>query len=258
MNDKKLEKINNVAKKIFLKKGYSETKIADIAHEADLSVGTIYKYYKSKKELFDSLGIPEKESYRPEFNKKKQEVLKAAIKLFGEKGFSRTTMDDISGQLGLSKAALYQYFNSKEEILLSITKESEMHLLLSNLSEHHPTAGNLGSIDEIGYEFLAMYNRPEKINLLRTIICESPYFPELGRLVYKETIEDAFNKVAMYLQKTINNKELNTKFAARTFLGMLLSFVIIDRLINNSEGEFSEEEVVSGVVDIFLHGVNRK
>lgn len=257
MNDNKLERINNVAKELFIKKGYLETKMSEIAHEANLSVGTLYKYYKSKKELFNYLGIPEKESFRPEFEKKKQDIIKIALKLFGEKGFSRTTMDDISRQLGLSKAALYQYFSSKEELLLSIAKESEMHSLLTNLSELNSIVEHTNSIEEIGFEFLAMYNQPEKINLLRTIICESPHFPELGRLVYKETIEDAFNKIAMYLQKTNITEELNSKFAARAFLGMFLSFVIIDKLINNTEGEFSEEEIVSGVVDIFLHGIRK-
>lgn len=255
LNDNKLERINSVAKDIFIKKGYAETKMSEIAHKADLSVGTLYRHYKSKKELFDSLGIPEKETFRPEFEKKRMEIVKVALTLFGEKGFNRTTMDDISQQIGLSKSALYQYFNNKEEILLSIAKGSEMHSLLNDLSKPNSMGGDINSIDEIGFEFLAMFNQPEKINLLRTVICESTNYPELGHLFYQETIENAFNKVAMYIRKMNVSERLNSKFAARVFLGMLLSFVITDKLINNSEGEFSEAEIVSGIVDIFLNGI---
>lgn len=255
MLNNKIERINLFAKDIFMKKGYTETRMTDIAINAEVSVGTIYRYYKNKKELFDSLEIPEKESFRPIFEMKKQEILSNALKLFGEKGYSRATMDDISKEIGLSKASLYQYFTSKEEMLLSVVKNSEMHSLISNLPVTNSKKQGVNSIEEIGFEFLNMYNQPAKINLLKTIICESSNFPELGQLVYKNTIEDAFNKVAKVLESTMSNKIVNPKFAARAFLGMLLSFVIVDKLINNSDSSFSHEEIVNGVVDIFLNGI---
>ncbi len=255
MQDSKLERINLVAKTIFTKRGYAETRITDIANKAEVSVGTIYKYYKNKKELFDSLDIPDKESFRPLFEMKKQEILSTALKLFGEKGYCRATMDDISGELGLSKASLYQYFSNKEEMLLSIAKSSEMHSLLSNLPIANSKDLGVSSIEEIGFEFLNMYKQPEKINLLRTIICEAPNYPELGRMIYLNTIDDAFNKVAKFLGSTMPDQITSPKFAARAFLGMLLSFVVVDRLINGSEDSYSQEEIVTGVVDIFLNGI---
>ena len=260
-NDK-LEDIRQAAIVVFSEKGYAEAKISDIAIQAGVSAGTIYNYFKSKKELFDSLNLPQLEDLRPEYAQKRQDILQTALRLFGQTGYTGTTMDDIAHRLGLSKAALYQYFDSKEEIFASLVRESKIMSMITDLPEREP-AGELSSfIKEIGLEFMDMYNEPEKLNLLRTIICESPRFPELGRLIFDQTIDQANNKVASYLQKAQDAGrigDINPKFAARTFLGMLLSFVIVDKLINNAEGEeFAQQEIVTGAVEIFLNGIGTR
>jgi AcrR family transcriptional regulator len=51
---------------------------------------------------------------------KKLELIEAAIKLFAEKGFQSTSVQDIVTEYGISKGAFYNYFSSKEELLLAI------------------------------------------------------------------------------------------------------------------------------------------
>lgn len=47
----------------------------------------------------------------------KNKIINAAAKLFSEKGYEETTMQDIMLLSGLSKGAIYHYFKSKQEIL---------------------------------------------------------------------------------------------------------------------------------------------
>lgn len=61
----------------------------------------------------------------PDQNKKireetRQQIKDAAFELFGEKGFSDTSVRAIARKAGKSKGLIYHYFQSKEEILLSI------------------------------------------------------------------------------------------------------------------------------------------
>lgn len=44
--------ILNAAEKLFLSKGYNDTKIEEIAYEASLSKGTVYNYFDSKEQLY--------------------------------------------------------------------------------------------------------------------------------------------------------------------------------------------------------------
>lgn len=48
---------------------------------------------------------------------KREAVLKAAARLFNEKGFHATSLDDVARQLNVTKPTLYHYFRSKDEVL---------------------------------------------------------------------------------------------------------------------------------------------
>lgn len=50
----------------------------------------------------------------------RREILRTAARLFQERGYDATSMQDIASSLELSKAALYHHFESKEEILFQI------------------------------------------------------------------------------------------------------------------------------------------
>jgi TetR/AcrR family fatty acid metabolism transcriptional regulator len=52
--------------------------------------------------------------------KARDRIIQSAKKLFAEQGFQKTTVVDISKQAGLSEAALYEYFQGKEDLLLTI------------------------------------------------------------------------------------------------------------------------------------------
>jgi TetR/AcrR family fatty acid metabolism transcriptional regulator len=47
-------------------------------------------------------------------------IIESAKKLFADQGYQKTTVVDISRQAGLSEAALYDYFQGKEDLLLTI------------------------------------------------------------------------------------------------------------------------------------------
>lgn len=50
----------------------------------------------------------------------KNRIIESAKKLFADQGYQKTTVADISRQAGLSEAALYDYFQGKEDLLLTI------------------------------------------------------------------------------------------------------------------------------------------
>ena len=55
---------------------------------------------------------------------KQEEILRAASQLFEQKGFAATSVQDIADRVGLQKASLYYYVESKEEILFRIAREA--------------------------------------------------------------------------------------------------------------------------------------
>lgn len=66
---------------------------------------------------------------------RRSEILSAATKVFGAKGFDGTRMDDIAAEAGLAKATVYVYFQSKDEIYEEAVGQALAELVM--LTEQH-------------------------------------------------------------------------------------------------------------------------
>ncbi len=54
----------------------------------------------------------------------RQDILEAAAKIFSEKGFHATSMQDIAEAVHLQKASIYHHFSSKQDILVDILDQA--------------------------------------------------------------------------------------------------------------------------------------
>lgn len=61
---------------------------------------------------------------RDKRERRRAEILRAALRAFRDKGYHGTTLDDIAERVGVGKTALYHYFPDKEAILYECHRES--------------------------------------------------------------------------------------------------------------------------------------
>jgi len=91
-------------------------------------------------------GIPLTEE---EQTRRRQEIFDASVHLFVEKGFAETSMREIAAAAGIGKATLYDYFKTKDDILLSFF-EREVRALADRAAviacQELPTAEKLRRI----------------------------------------------------------------------------------------------------------------
>src|SRR5216110_1790752 len=64
-------------------------------------------------------------------------VQKVALELFAEQGYEKTSLREIAERLGVTKAALYYHFKSKEDIVHSFTDDyfAEFDALLDSAKD---------------------------------------------------------------------------------------------------------------------------
>lgn len=65
------------------------------------------------------MGIQERKEREKE--RRRQQIMVAAKRMFSEKGYNRTTMEDIANEAELSPGTLYLYFKNKEELFASLS-----------------------------------------------------------------------------------------------------------------------------------------
>lgn len=51
---------------------------------------------------------------------RREEIVAVSTHLFSERGYAETSLDDVAAEIGFTKAAIYYWFSSKEEILFAI------------------------------------------------------------------------------------------------------------------------------------------
>ncbi|MDV6011872.1 TetR/AcrR family transcriptional regulator [Haloechinothrix sp. LS1_15] len=60
---------------------------------------------------------------------RERQMIDVAVALFAERGYVATAMDDIAERVGVSKPMLYEYFNSKEGLLIAAIRRARTDLL---------------------------------------------------------------------------------------------------------------------------------
>lgn len=249
-------KICDAARSVFLEKGYMETKMTDIASKANVSPATIYNYFSGKKSLFAELDIPEAENIHPIYNIKRTEIINVALILFGEYGFEGTTMDLIAQQAGYSKASLYQYFDNKEDLFSAVMMETSFHFDVKRFDKELSGLDLEMTIKRIGLAYIKMFNSPERIAFVRTIIRDSNKHPEIGDIYHKQGIGYVANFIVKCLEKyKADLKDFNMQLAAKTYVGSLFAFVIQYKVVVGVERNYSDDDIVDISTKIFLSGI---
>ncbi len=74
------------------------------------------------------MGIQERKEREKE--RRRQQILVAAKRVFSEKGYSRATMEDIANAAELSPGTLYLYFKNKEELFASLSLRILQYMII--------------------------------------------------------------------------------------------------------------------------------
>jgi len=124
----------------------------------------------------DNLTVKQQERY--------QRILDIAGEMFLDKGFSATSMAEICQQVGGSKATVYHYFASKEELFQAFMfNEVDRHLkVVFALPEQSEDVAQ--TLFDLGMRFLELLTLTHTVDVFRLALHESRQFPEIGTFFY--------------------------------------------------------------------------
>ena len=121
-------------------------------------------------------------------DRRRQQLLDVALRLFARRGFNATTMDDIAEAAGVTKPLLYQHFASKRALYLELL-DSVSHTMLEAIGKAIAAAGGPRQQVEGGFAayFHLVVSHADAFHLL--FGSEVPNDPELSRAV--RNVEDS-------------------------------------------------------------------
>lgn len=117
---------------------------------------------------------------------RRQAIIEAARASFLEQGYAGTSMTALIKTIGGSKATLWSYFRSKEELFAAVVEEISGTFraqLEQVLSIDHDLETTLVDFCEA---FLAKITSPDGQATWRLVVAESGRFPEVGKIFYEK------------------------------------------------------------------------
>jgi AcrR family transcriptional regulator len=191
-------------------------------------------------------------------DERRVQILREASHLFGSRGFKGTTTRDIAAAVGITEAALYRYFPSKEAMYAAILDERAASSDLLEAIEPAARAGDDRAVFA-GIALTLLRSVEADPSILRLILYSALEGHELSQPFQERRILRLREFLASYIERRARDgafRALDPVLTARAFMSMLVGQLIGRHVFGQREPAVqSPEEVAETFVSIFLDGM---
>lgn len=178
------------------------------------------------------------------------------MRLFAEKGFDRTTVDDIADACGVAPGLIYYYFDSKTALLRAILQRYRFPEMVAAILSR-PQKPNLEeTLTEIAHAYLAMlYENAPFALMLRSEVERNPEVARVVGVVAKTVKELICRYLDRQKRAGVVRKDVDAEVVARVFFSTLMEFFIAQHRLAPILHRLSLKRFVRGVVRLLVYGM---
>lgn len=181
----------------------------------------------------------------------KQRILDVATDKFMAQGLSKVTLDEVAGDLGMSKKTVYKFFPSKDDLL-----RATVHMIMGRMKNRieEIVSSNKPSEEKLT-EFLVMLGSFLRKASSNFIVDVQRFAPNLWKEMEKFRREQMLPRVnEMFLQakeEGVFRRDINIELFYLVFVTVVQG-IINPRVL--SENSFSAQEAFRGVFKLLFEG----
>jgi AcrR family transcriptional regulator len=206
---------------------------------------------------------------------RRAQILDAAARVFAEKGFARATTREVADAADVSEGTIYNYFDSKEDLLIGImTQVAESQLLhslfditdehrveLKDLQEQVARREPAGTARDFFLRVLRFRQRFARENkpMLQALLAEMLINPDMRERYNEQLVAPFISLFEQQMEARLAmgqirplNVPLYVRFMFAVNLGLLGLLILGDPLV---EQEWDGEELVQELADLIIQGV---
>ncbi|HVL63934.1 MAG TPA: TetR/AcrR family transcriptional regulator [Actinomycetota bacterium] len=185
---------------------------------------------------------------------RRDDILKASLHLFAERGFHGTSMRDIAREAGITEGLIYHYFASKRDLFRAIIDEHSFLPLLRTLPQ---LAGQLDLrallvVLARGFFDVLRQNR----ELTRLLLQEVQVFPEERETFFADAVGQSIAELGAIFEERMSERargQVDPQVAARLFFNSLLAFFVEQEILGGKNLLPADEATyVDHLVDMFV------
>jgi AcrR family transcriptional regulator len=197
--------------------------------------------------------------------KRPEEILAAAMRVFCERGFHQTNLAEVAREAGISKGTIYLYFKNKEDLFIALVQgvvpnpedlSAELQRGMSN-GQAGSFSRSLHRLAQVAYR---RFCTPEFRALFSMVVAEALRHPEWGELYFRRVLLGLNRRIAEVFAQAMAAGEcrrVDPVLAARAFGGMFLVMALTQEHLGGKKfTPFSEGKILHILSEIFLHGLS--
>ena len=172
----------------------------------------------------------------------KDKIMSKASDLFLKLGFKSVTMDDIAGEMCISKKTIYKYFCNKEILIEESTARvhDEIHTIIEQI-----VAKNHNAIEE-NFEIRKMFKEMFKSADTSPIYQMKKHYPEIYAKVISREMEECNTLFKQNIEKGIEQGLYRKEIGVENYMKFYytLIFGIKEQISSEKEGQKIELEIL--------------
>ena len=193
---------------------------------------------------------------RPEA--RREELIEAALQVFGDLGYAQAKLEDVAKQAGVSKGTVYLYFDSKDALFRAMVhqKVSE-NLAFAEAMVAASAKPPRELLDDVIRRWWSA--SPDLIRINRVIHAEATRFPELARFYLEEVILRGRRLLRLVFERGVERGEFRRippVPALRGIASMIVHGAMYQRLFGPHDPDVvSDDELIDGILDLVFNGI---
>jgi TetR/AcrR family transcriptional regulator of autoinduction and epiphytic fitness len=192
------------------------------------------------------------------FEIKHAAILRAAVQVFGEAGFSKAGVDTIAARAEVSKRTLYKHFDGKEALFRENSEVLCQRIVEVTNLPFDPEATLESQLLELARRQLTLITSEDFVTMARVTLPERALQPHLTGRSF-ERIRCGETGLAQWIAQATaagRLREEDARVAGRQFSALLMEFAFWPQIFANEPPPTSEESetIASSTVRLFLKG----
>lgn len=202
-----------------------------------------------------------KRTRRPEA--RPDEILDAALAVFAEQGFAGARVEDIAVRAGLSKGALYLYFDSKNEMLKALVRRLADGVIGAAEAFVEADTGDAEKTLRSLLTFVAkQLSNPQISAAPRIVIAEAQRFPEIAAFYRDTVIARGQRLLGRLIDRGVAQgafRDISRDVVLRGCMGPMLVHMLLSTVFADPDKPAPPgDTLAAGIADMILNGLKAK
>jgi AcrR family transcriptional regulator len=203
-----------------------------------------------------------KPRWRRRKNARPEEIVKAALEVFADRGFAATKLEDVARKAGVTKGTIYLYFANKETLFKALVRETIVPVIAQGEALAQSFTGSARDLfEQLVREYWRLVGETELSSIPRLMIAEARNFPELARFYYEEVVTRGHRLMAGVLERGMKAGEfrrVNVAVATKLAMSPLMHAVVARKAFAACMPEgFDVASYLDTHIDLYLHGISK-